>query len=228
MDSDSAVDLDRGTDGVWYRFIRPVMDRFVAVFIFIVLSPFLIVIAVTIRVSSAGPAVFRQSRVGRSQQAFTMYKFRTMEHGVSDERHREFVRALLTANQDKVAASAAPDGVFKLANDERTTGVGRLLRRTGLDELPQLLNVMKGDMALVGPRPAIDYEVEHYRHGDHVRFEVLPGITGLWQAGARNTVDMQTMLDMDSEYVSSRGPLLDVRILARTVAGIVRLARSAR
>ena len=215
-------------DSAWYRFGRPVFDRVLALGGLIVLGPLLIVIAIAIRLSSPGPAIFRQTRVGKDQQEFTMLKFRSMKAGVSDNRHREFVTALLTSDRDQVDAVAADDGVFKLQNDDRTTRVGRMIRGNGIDELPQLINVLKGDMALVGPRPAITYEVEHYRSGDDARFQVLPGITGYWQATARNDVDMLTMLDMDRDYVGKRSLRLDLQIIVDTIKSAVQRSGGAR
>lgn len=215
-------------DSAWYRYGRPIADRIIALGALIVLGPFLLLIALAIRLSSPGPAIFRQTRVGKDQQEFTMLKFRSMKAGVSDNRHREFVTALLTADPDEVSDAAADDGVYKLQNDDRTTRVGQLIRGNGIDELPQLINVLKGDMALVGPRPAITYEVEHYRDGDDVRFAVLPGITGYWQATARNSVDMLTMLDMDRDYVTKRSLRLDIQIILDTVKSAVRRSGGAR
>lgn len=215
-------------DSAWYRYGRPIADRVIALLALIVLGPILLLIALAIRLSSPGPAVFRQTRVGKDQQEFTMLKFRSMKAGVSDNRHREFVTALLTADPDEVSEAAADDGVFKLKNDDRTTRVGQLIRGNGIDELPQLINVLKGDMALVGPRPAITYEVEHYREGDDLRFAVLPGITGYWQATARNSVDMLTMLDMDRDYVTKRSLRLDLQIILDTLKSAVQRSGGAR
>ncbi|MEQ8842801.1 MAG: sugar transferase [Acidimicrobiales bacterium] len=212
----------------WYRFATPAIDRTIALVALVALSPLLLLIALLTRLDSDGPALFRQRRVGHRQQTFTMLKFRSMRVDVSDERHRSYVTTLLAAGEDEVVASAGTDGTYKLENDDRITRVGRFLRATGLDELPQLVNIVRGEMALVGPRPALDYEVELYREGDHARFAVLPGITGLWQATARNQVDMRTMLDLDLEYVARRNPLLDLRIIVWTLRALVANPRGAR
>jgi len=207
-----------------HRLISPVLDRVLATVGLVLASPLLLAIAIAIRLESPGPAIFRQRRVGHEGAEFTLYKFRTMRAGVSDAPHRTYVRSLLGEPDDGEASAGsgpAPDGVFKLANDDRITRVGRLLRRTSLDELPQLVNVLKGEMALVGPRPALDYEVDLYREEDFVRFAVHPGITGLWQTTARNTVDMRAMLEIDRQYVAQQSLALDLRILARTVVEVL-------
>ncbi|MEM7140174.1 MAG: sugar transferase [Actinomycetota bacterium] len=205
---------------IWYRFAAPIVDRAVAGVALIVLGPLLLLMAALIKRDSPGPALFRQERVGRDGRRFTMLKFRSMHVGVSDARHRAYVTGLLTGTGTH-ADAATSDGVYKLENDDRVTRIGRVLRRSGADELPQLVNVLRGEMALVGPRPALDYEVELYHPADHERFAVPPGITGLWQATSRNEVDMRTMLDLDRRYVATRSPLLDIRIIARTIAGAV-------
>jgi lipopolysaccharide/colanic/teichoic acid biosynthesis glycosyltransferase len=131
-----------------------------------------------------------------------------------DAEHRRYVTALLTAD---VAPTGGADGVYKLVGDPRVTRFGRFLRKTSLDELPQLFNVLRGEMALVGPRPTLEWEADMFPAGTELRFAVRPGITGLWQVGGRGGVDMRTALQMDCEYVRNRSVLGDVRILLRTV-----------
>jgi lipopolysaccharide/colanic/teichoic acid biosynthesis glycosyltransferase len=183
----------------------------------IALSPLLLCCALAIRLTSSGPAVFSQERVGRNGVPFRIYKFRTMKAGTGDDRHRIYVTKLLTDGGEEAAA----DGVFKLADDDRITGVGAFLRRLSLDELPQLINVVKGEMSLVGPRPGIDYEVELYRPADRVRLLVKPGMTGLWQATERNHVGMREMFELDRRYVRERSISMDFEIMVRTVGQMV-------
>lgn len=195
------------------------LDIMVALPALLLLSPLLLVIAAAVRLESAGPSLFSQRRVGRSREPFTVYKFRTMTDGASHDRHREFVQGLI--------AGARPDAVegnprFKLAADDRITRVGRFLRRSSLDELPQLWNVLWGDMSLVGPRPPIPYEVEHYPAAHWFRrFEVKPGITGLWQVSGRCELTLEQMIGLDVEYVDRRSLCLNVWILLRTLPAVL-------
>jgi lipopolysaccharide/colanic/teichoic acid biosynthesis glycosyltransferase len=165
--------------------------------------------------TSDGPGLFRQSRVGRDLQPFDMLKFRTMRVGTSDEAHRAYVRSLLSGTAESV------DGLYKL-KDDRTTRVGRFLRQTSLDELPQLINILRGDMSLVGPRPALTWEAELFPDWSSSRYSVPPGLTGLWQVNGRNALTMLEGLEMDVEYVQRRNLLLDVAILAKTVPTLLR------
>jgi lipopolysaccharide/colanic/teichoic acid biosynthesis glycosyltransferase len=165
--------------------------------------------------SSEGPGLFRQRRVGCDLQPFDMLKFRTMRVGTSDEAHRAYVQSLLRGTAECV------DGLYKL-KDNRTTRVGRFLRRTSLDELPQLINVLRGDMSLVGPRPALPWEVELFPDWASSRYSAPPGITGLWQVNGRNARTMLEGLQMDVEYVQSRSMSLDVAIMAKTIPVVLR------
>ena len=179
----------------------------------VVLSPLMLVLAVLVRATSPGPALFRQTRLGQFGRRFRILKFRTMTLGCSDELHRRYVTRLLCDGE----LSAEGDGIYKLGGDPRVTRLGRVLRRTSLDELPQLFNVLRGDMSLVGPRPMLPWEFELLRPVHHSRFAVPAGLTGLWQVGGRNALTMAQALDLDVEYVRTGGLLLDLRILARTV-----------
>ncbi len=203
--------------GPFYELAARVRDLLLGIPALIVLSPLLVGCALAIRLTSAGPAMFRQERVGRNGVPFRIYKFRTMKVGTGDNRHRDYVTKLLTDG----AEEAADDGVFKLADDDRITGVGALLRRLSLDELPQLINVISGEMSLVGPRPGIDYEVELYRPEDRARLLVKPGMTGLWQATERNHVGMREMFALDRRYVQERSIVSDFEIMVKTVGQMV-------
>jgi lipopolysaccharide/colanic/teichoic acid biosynthesis glycosyltransferase len=190
------------------------LDLLLASACLILLSPLLVVVAVVVRLTSPGPALFRQTRLGRGQKPFVLYKFRTMYAGSSDDVHRQYVVQLLTLDQP---ATGGRRGLYKLEDDARITKVGRLLRRTSIDELPQLFNVIRGEMSLVGPRPALPWESELIGTAHARRFLVSPGLTGLWQVSGRNSLTMKEGLDLDIEYVDRRSFTLDVSILARTV-----------
>jgi lipopolysaccharide/colanic/teichoic acid biosynthesis glycosyltransferase len=200
---------------------RRALDIAVAGTVLLVLSPLLAAIALAIRLESRGPVVFRQRRVGRGQRQFTVLKFRTMRTGADAAPHREYVRALIeqtTGAQRRTAAGGCERPLlYKLSVDDRVTGVGRFLRSWSLDELPQLVNVLRGEMALVGPRPVIPYEVEHYPDTYLRRFAVKPGLTGLWQVSGRNERTYDEMVRFDIEYAQSASLLLDLRILVRTL-----------
>lgn len=206
--------LGRSGTGVACR----VFDVVFAALLLVVLAPLLAVIAVVIRIESPGPALFRQTRVGRSLEPFTVSKFRTMVTGVSHDVHREFVLALI-AGKEPPTPDSGPR--FKLSRDARLTRVGRFLRRASLDELPQLWNVIRGDMSLVGPRPPIPYEVEHYPPHWFGRFAVKPGLTGLWQVNGRSELAPEEMIKLDLEYVERRSFWLNIWIIARTVPAVL-------
>jgi len=176
-------------------------------------SPLLLLVGIAVAISSPGPILFRQERIGRYQRPFHMLKFRTMAVDSNDEVHREFVTKML---RDELPHQDG-DELFKLTEDERITGVGRILRRFSLDELPQLFNVLSGQMSLVGPRPALPWEVELFQPRHRKRFEVKPGMTGLWQVKGRSSLSMNQALDLDVQYVDRRTFWLDLGILARTV-----------
>jgi lipopolysaccharide/colanic/teichoic acid biosynthesis glycosyltransferase len=170
------------------------LDLGIAGLALLILSPLMALIALLVRVSSPGPILFRQVRVGHQGQPFAMLNFRSMYVGCDDKIHRELVTRLLTA-EDTAPNGLA--GVFKLDNDPRITGIGRFLRRTSLNELPQLLNVLRGDMSLVGPRPALPWEVELYQEHHRLRLQVKPGMTGLWQVRGRSLLSMEQALDLN-------------------------------
>jgi lipopolysaccharide/colanic/teichoic acid biosynthesis glycosyltransferase len=202
------------------RAVRRVVDVVLAALLLTVTAPLLAVTALAIRLDSPGPALFRQRRVGHRMRAFTLVKFRTMTQGADERLHREYVRALISGDGDDVPVGGA--NLYKLAFDDRVTALGRLLRRFSIDELPQLWNVLRGDMSLVGPRPVIQYEVEQYPPWYCERFVVKPGLTGLWQVSGRNEKTYDEMVRLDIEYVRRRRLWLDLRILVKTVWVVVR------
>ena len=188
------------------------LDLLIACLALAAFSPLIVASAALIKISSRGPVFFRQTRVGRHERTFAMLKLRTMHIGRDDSAHREF-------NRQELLGAAAPetsDGVFKLEHDPRITRIGRFLRRFSIDELPQLFNVLKGEMSLVGPRPSLPWEVELFTAEQRRRHLCTPGITGLWQVSGRNALSMVEMLRLDVEYVERRSLLLDLWILLRT------------
>ncbi len=193
---------------------KRLLDLTVALPCLILLSPVLLVVALLVRSTSRGTAFFRQERIGRDGQPFALYKFRTMFTDCSDAVHREYVRKLLTEDDPPPGGEK---GLFKLEQDPRITGIGRLLRRTSIDELPQLFNVVLGQMSLVGPRPALPWEAELIEPAYHARFQVAPGITGLWQVSGRNHLTLRQGLALDVEYVERQSLGLDLTILLKTV-----------
>ena len=194
------------------------LDLVGATLLLIVLSPLLLAIALAVRLDSPGPAIFRQRRFGRDLRPFDVHKFRTMHYGVPEDQHKEFVLRLISGQEPELEA-ARPQ--YKMTQDPRVTRVGRLLRRSSLDELPQLWNVLRGEMSLVGPRPPIPYEVERYPAHWYERFAVKPGVTGLWQVGGRSDVTLEQMVALDVEYIRRRSLWLNLTILARTLPAVL-------
>ncbi len=184
----------------------------------LVLAPLLIAIAIAIRLDSRGPALFRQQRIGRARKPFTVNKFRTMYFGVAHDQHREFVTELINGEAPPQQALGPR---YKMTKDPRVTRCGRILRRSSLDELPQLWNVLRGEMSLVGPRPPIPYEVEQYPPHWFARFAVKPGVTGLWQVSGRSDVTLEEMVRLDVEYIHRRSLWLNITLIVRTVPAVL-------
>ena len=198
------------------------LDIVLSVPLLVVLAPVFALIALTIRLDSRGRVIYRQKRLGRDLEAFTMLKFRSMRTDAGDAQHREYVVGLINGT----VTETSDGSMFKLTQDDRITRVGGFLRRTSLDELPQIWNVLRGEMSLVGPRPPLHYEVEHYRPAWFGRFAVKPGLTGLWQVSGRCELSVEEMIALDLEYVRRRSLWTNVKILARTLP-VVFLGRGA-
>jgi exopolysaccharide biosynthesis polyprenyl glycosylphosphotransferase len=189
----------------WNLILKRAMDIVIGGLGALVISPLLAVIAISIRLDSPGPALFRQVRVGRGGRSFTIYKFRSMVENAED------VRRYLDAMNE------ADGPIFKMKDDPRCTRVGRILRRLSLDELPQLYNVLRGEMSLVGPRPALPSEVAQYQDWHKKRLDVSPGMTGLWQVSGRNKLSFDEMVLLDVYYAENWSPTSDLRIILKTV-----------
>jgi lipopolysaccharide/colanic/teichoic acid biosynthesis glycosyltransferase len=195
--------------GLWWK--RP-LDLAIGIPLTFASLPLIAVLALLVGADSPGPAFFRQERVGRAGRSFRMWKLRTMQTGCRDDRHRQAAAAWF--------AGRASAGDYKTLEDPRITRVGRWVRRLELDELPQLFNVLHGEMSLVGPRPAIPYELTHYQPTYLDRLKVPPGMTGLWQVTRRERLSAAEMMELDLRYVRRASPWLDVKTLVRT-AGVV-------
>ena len=200
---------------------KRIMDVAFAALVLILALPLLIITAVAIKLDSTGPVLFRQKRVGRCGRPFRMLKFRSMVNGASPELHKQYVKGLLRDGENRDAVGRS-ERTYKLAEDPRVTRVGRVIRRLSIDELPQLFNVLRGDMSLVGPRPDVPYAVEEYEPWQWQRFEVLPGITGLWQVSGRSELSPTEMLRLDVEYVERYSVWLDCILLLRTIPVVLR------
>jgi lipopolysaccharide/colanic/teichoic acid biosynthesis glycosyltransferase len=184
--------------------------------------PLFLAIALAIKATSKGPIFFRQRRIGQHGQPFVFLKFRSMYVGNNPGIHKQYVQQLIAGKAERQQSDGNSHGVFKLTKDPRITKIGSLLRRTSLDELPQFLNVLKGEMSLVGPRPPVPYEVEAYDVWHRSRLlEAKPGITGLWQVSGRSRVTFDEMVRLDLRYARSWTPWLDLQILLRTPAAVL-------
>lgn len=177
----------------------------------IVLSPLLALIALWIRLDSKGPALFRQERRGHNMTPFVVNKFRSMQVNAPNDEHVAYVQSLIAGDAER------KETLFKLVADERVTRAGRILRKTSLDELPQLINVLRGSMSLVGPRPCLDYELVKYPSHAYGRFAVKPGITGLWQVSGRSQLSFDEMIALDLDYARQQSFAFNAKILLRTL-----------
>lgn len=187
-------------------FLKRTMDLACSGMGLLVLSPLLAGVALAIRLESPGPVIYKQRRVGYQGQLFNMYKFRSMHQNAD-----AMLEQLLEKNETN-------GGMFKLFNDPRVTQIGRFIRKYSIDELPQLFNVIKGDMSLVGPRPPIDRELKSYESWHYLRFNTLPGLTGIWQVSGRSRIkEFDTVVKMDFRYIKEWNILLDIKLLLKTL-----------
>jgi lipopolysaccharide/colanic/teichoic acid biosynthesis glycosyltransferase len=224
--SDPALYLDLIVPGKRRQsllFVKRVIDIAGSAMALILCAPLSLAIALAIKASSKGPVFFRQQRVGQYGKSFTFLKFRSMYVNNDHFVHQKFVTELIACDAKHEVKSRKSEGIYKLKDDKRITQVGRFLRRTSLDELPQLLNVLRGEMSLVGPRPAIPYELEVYQTWHRRRIlETKPGITGVWQVTGRSCVRFEEMVRMDLRYAMSWSPWLDLKILFLTPFAVIR------
>ena len=198
--------------------IKRTLDAIGSAMLLLILSPLFLLIAAVAKLKSRGPVFFRQVRIGQGLKPFTMIKFRTMHVDVDHKLHQEYVTQLINSN----APACGPDKLFKLTDDPRVTPVGRFLRKTSLDELPQLWNVLRGDMSLVGPRPPLGYELEQYKPWHYRRvLEAKPGMTGLWQVAGRSRTSFDQMVRLDLRYARTCSVWADIKILLATPKAVI-------
>ena len=203
------------------RVVKRASDILIAALALILLAPLWLIIALLIKLDSRGPVLYRQERVGMDGRIFLFLKFRTMRTDADDSEHREYQRRYITGEPDtNLGDSLRP--VYKLHTDPRVTRTGKFLRRASLDELPQLLNVLRGDMSVVGPRPPIPYEVEAYALWHRKRLDMKPGMTGLWQVSGRNRLSFDEMVTLDLYYIENWSLWLDIKIMLRTLPVLLR------
>lgn len=198
----------------FYRLIKRLFDILASFTGLVVLSPVFLIVAVAIKADDGGPVFYNQERVGKGGKHFKMYKFRSMRVNADQELN------------DLIHQNEVDGAMFKIKNDPRITRVGKFIRKTSIDEFPQLLNVLLGQMSIVGPRPPLPREVKLYTNYDRQRLFVRPGCTGLWQVTVRNSVGFHEMVNIDLEYIQKRGFWLDVKIMFRTI-GIIFAPNSA-
>jgi lipopolysaccharide/colanic/teichoic acid biosynthesis glycosyltransferase len=209
----------RSRDCLWLQQLaKRMLDIAISSLAIILLLPVFLILWIVIRLDSPGPAIFRQQRVGRRGKLFTCLKFRTLYYHASDDIHRQLLGRLWAGER----LSDDPNSPYKQSNDSRVTRAGRWLRRTSLDELLQLVNVLRGEMSIVGPRPAIPYELEHFQEWHHERHDVKPGITGLWQVVGRGRVKPEEMLELDIKYVRTWNIWTDLKLIVLTIPSVVR------
>jgi lipopolysaccharide/colanic/teichoic acid biosynthesis glycosyltransferase len=189
------------------------LDIFGALCGIILLSPLFFLAIIGIRFSSPGPIIFWQTRIGYKKKPFKMLKFRSMHANVGVEKHRNFMKEIISTNKD------CPN--TKIKNDERVFPFGAFLRKTSIDELPQLFNVLKGEMSLVGPRPCLDYEADEYMQWHTRRFCIIPGITGLWQVSGKNRLSFEQMIRLDILYAKRVSIWMDLKIIFKTLPAVV-------
>jgi lipopolysaccharide/colanic/teichoic acid biosynthesis glycosyltransferase len=202
-----------------YQWWKDILDRLLALLAIVISSPLLASIAIGIKLDSPGSVVFRRNQVGKNGEIFTAYKFRTMRTDNDDQEYKAYLVKYVLENAPYTTDENG-QALFKVVNDPRVTRFGAILRRTNLDELPQLFNVLKGEMSLVGPRPDIPFAVGMYKYWHRKRLSVKPGMTGLWQVCGRKCLPFEGMVRLDINYIKRRSLLLDAKILFLTI-GVV-------
>ena len=215
-------------DRKYYFFVKRAIDLIITLSALILLIPVMAILSILIKLDSKGPVFFVQERVGSRLKnnngrffwqpvVFKCLKFRTMNPDADESIHQEYTKAFIGKNIEKTNdLQGGETKTFKLLNDPRVTRVGYYLRKYSLDELPQLMNIISGDMSLVGPRPPIPYEVDEYKPWHFRRFETKPGLTGLWQVTARSSADFDEMVNLDIEYINNQSTWLDIKIILKT------------
>jgi len=231
LDQPKRIELfSTSRDSAFQYYLKRSLDITIVVFATLVLWPLFLVLALLIKLDSPGPVFFLQERIGARRRVkngrviweprpFRMFKFRSMRHGADQGVHEAYIKAFVAGNLAANDADGKPK--FKMATDSRITRMGHFIRKTSLDELPQLLNILLGEMSLVGPRPVPGYEVALYKDEHYVRLMALPGLTGLWQVKGRGEVTFEEMMKLDLEYVRNKSVKLDIWILVMTIPAAV-------
>jgi exopolysaccharide biosynthesis polyprenyl glycosylphosphotransferase len=202
--------------------LKRAFDFLISLIALIVVSPLMLVIALVIKRTDKGPVFFVQERLGKDGRPFKFYKFRSMKHNSDDAIHRQFAAMFINGDEDGCSATNDGEKLFKMKTDPRITPIGGWLRKTSLDELPQLFNILRGEMSLVGPRPPIAYEIENYQPWHMERLKAVPGLTGLWQVSGRSNVSFDDMVRMDVNYINQWSLWKDVGIILKTVPVVLR------
>ncbi|MEO0248906.1 MAG: sugar transferase [candidate division WOR-3 bacterium] len=215
-----SVACSRSISSVTYRWWKGIFDRTVALLALVILSPILGLIALAIRLDSPGGALYRRQQVGEKGRIFTAYKFRTMQANCDDSIYRNYLVKYICQNAP-YKIDEKGQAIYKVVDDPRVTRIGSLLRSTNLDELPQLINVLKGEMSLVGPRPDVPFAVQMYKEWHMKRLSVKPGITGLWQVCGRKCLSFEGMVRLDLSYIKRQSFLLDLKILFLTIGTVL-------
>jgi lipopolysaccharide/colanic/teichoic acid biosynthesis glycosyltransferase len=200
-----------------YQIAKRMMDVTLCLLALPLVLPLIAICALAIRLDSPGPVLFIQERIGKGGRRFRLFKFRTMHHNLNDTSHRTFMKAFVNG---QIGGDKDGKAIYKPIQASQITWVGRILRKTSLDELPQLINVLKGEMSLVGPRPNVPWEVEEYRGWHYERLEALPGITGLAQINGRSSISFDSIVKHDIEYIEKQSLAMDLKILWQTVVSV--------
>ncbi len=201
-----------------YQIAKRVMDVALCLLAMPLVLPLLAICALAIRIDSPGPVLFVQERIGKGGRRFRMYKFRTMQHNLDDSCHRAFMKAFVNGG---IGGDENGGALYKPFQASQVTRVGHILRKTSLDELPQLINLLRGEMSLVGPRPNVLWEFEEYKGWHNERLEVLPGITGLAQVRGRSGINFDSIVKYDIEYIERQSLVLDLKILWWTLISVI-------
>jgi len=225
--------VDFGQQSQLGRQLKRGFDIFFAILLLLLLSPLLLLIAALVKLSSPGPIIYSQNRMGSERvtkdgksywklKAFKMHKFRSMRVNADSSTHRNYIEAYIKGDEEQMQSfqTAEDASSYKLARDPRITGIGHYLRLLSLDELPQLWNILKGEMSFVGPRPPIDYELEAYEKEDFKRLATVPGLTGLWQVSGRTTTSFKEMVELDKRYIKEQCIWLDLKIVVMTIPAV--------
>lgn len=203
--------------GVLELFIKRFIDVAISVAVLTLGFPFFLAIGLLIKLTSRGSVFFKQRRVGENGKPFFLYKFRSMKTDNDDSIHREFAQNYIQGQNSQTSLDEKSAALYKIVDDPRVTAIGGFLRRTSLDELPQFINILKGQMSVVGPRPPMEYEYEHYDDWHKLRVKIRPGLTGLWQVSGRSTVPFQEMVMLDLYYIEHWSLKMDLNIMIKTV-----------